>query len=73
MTVIVPETPATSVEPLTLHDMCDQEASGAVQAYVRMSKGTATLDLCAHHFALSAFNLMLAGWDVAHDRRAELA
>lgn len=69
-----PESPTVQIAPpLTLTDYCDAEASGVVQAYVRLVQEDATLDLCSHHFSEHAFNLMLAGWEVAHDQRDTLA
>lgn len=65
------ELTAVAVEPLTLHDQCDQCAPS--QAYVRLMKGSATIDLCGHHYASHAERLLLTGWEVTHDTRSTLS
>jgi len=54
---------------LTLHDRCDR---CGFQAYVRVVKETATIDMCAHHYGVNALALMSGGWDVVDDTRESL-
>jgi hypothetical protein len=57
---------------LQLADRCDQCASGASQAFVRVVKEASELLLCGHHFARNELNLTLAGWYVESDARSTI-
>jgi hypothetical protein len=54
---------------LTVSDRCDRCPA---QAYVRVTKGAAHLELCAHHFHRSEDALVTSGWAVSLDVRERL-
>lgn len=51
---------------------CDAEASGAVDAQVRLAKGGQELNFCGHHYQELEFMLAVAGWRVTCDNRGRL-
>lgn len=57
---------------LTLHDYCDAEKAGNVQAYVRVHKDGQVLDFCKHHFEVHEPTLIIKGYKVVDDRRTLL-
>lgn len=53
--------------------VCDQEASGATRAVVRVQLTTGNeLDLCAHHYEANADKLLEGGAELVIDHREAL-
>lgn len=52
---------------------CDATASGAEEAQVSLSRGLATLALCAHHFCGLELALASTGWRIVRDNRGLLS
>lgn len=61
--------PGVIFPPLTHSDRSDAYASGAVQALVRVVKGSQDLILDGHSFHKHEAELMADGWTVRDDNR----